>query len=334
MPGGVFTILLFHSIDGRGLLSLKDLGNIRPELFEKVIKSLKKEFDIVSLRQAVEGIQDRLTAKARLLAITFDDGPESYATAAVPIMEAHGVPSTCFLITGCIDDKTPYWRYLYNYAAHCGLVKELVELVNKEYGVAASEEGVLSFTRNNFDRRKTLRIISELLRLVRPEEYAERETKLFLSADDISMLKTKPLVAFGIHTQSHPVMAGLSGAEISEEISSSIEFYRKEIEDCAPMFSIPFGRLYRDYDERTVIAAQQLGVEYIFSAYGGSNMKRQPPYNIRRIPVTEDMLRGGTEGFLKLLDLRSREDTYGGAERRLSESVARSGIGPWKTRFS
>ena len=38
------------------LLSLKGLGNIRPELFEKLIVALKKEFDIVALEELVRHI--------------------------------------------------------------------------------------------------------------------------------------------------------------------------------------------------------------------------------------------------------------------------------------
>ena len=44
-----YPVLLFHSTDDRDLLSLKDIGNIRPELFEKLIVRLKKDFDIIGL---------------------------------------------------------------------------------------------------------------------------------------------------------------------------------------------------------------------------------------------------------------------------------------------
>ena len=115
-----YPVLLFHSTDNRDLLSLKDLGNIRPELFEKLIDRLKKEFDIVGLGELIRCISGPAKPKDRLLAITFDDGPKSYITQALPVMEVYDVPSTCFLITDCIDDKALYWRYLYNFCINRG----------------------------------------------------------------------------------------------------------------------------------------------------------------------------------------------------------------------
>ena len=87
-----YPVLLFHSTDDRDLLSLKDLGNIRPELFEKLIVRLKKEFDIIGLDELVRCISGDARPKDRLLAITFDDGPKSYITQAVPVMEVYGCP--------------------------------------------------------------------------------------------------------------------------------------------------------------------------------------------------------------------------------------------------
>jgi hypothetical protein len=100
-----YPVLLFHSTEDRDLLSLKDLGNIRPELFEKLIVRLRKEFDIIRLDELVRCISGSAKPKDRLLAITFDDGPKSYITQALPVMEVYDVPSTCFLITDCVDDK-------------------------------------------------------------------------------------------------------------------------------------------------------------------------------------------------------------------------------------
>jgi len=120
-----YPVLLFHSIDDRDLLSLKDLGNIRPALFEKLIVRLRKEFDVVSLKEAVRYISGETKPKDRLIVLTFDDGPKSYATDALPIMEAYGLPSASFLITDCIDDSSIYWRYLYNYCIHKGFARSL-----------------------------------------------------------------------------------------------------------------------------------------------------------------------------------------------------------------
>src|SRR5574340_191510 len=120
-----YPVLLFHSTDDRDLLSLRGLGNIRPELFEKFIVRLKKEFDIVGLSDMIGFISGDTRARENPIAITFDDGPRSYASQAVPILQTYGVPSTCFLITDCLDDREIYWRYFYNYCIQKGSGSEL-----------------------------------------------------------------------------------------------------------------------------------------------------------------------------------------------------------------
>jgi peptidoglycan/xylan/chitin deacetylase (PgdA/CDA1 family) len=317
-----YIILLFHSVDDRDLLSLKDLGNIRPDVFERAVVALKKEFDIINLEDTVRCISEGAPRPGRPVAITFDDGAKSYVTHALPILAAHSIPSTCFLITDCAGDESIYWRYLYNYCAHSGWGKQLEGLIAEEYDVPAAEGGVIRFTRNNFSKKRTERIIERILgSMVSEEEYREREGRLFLSFEDIERLKEDPLVSFGIHTRSHPVMKGLTDEEIRNEISGSLDFYRRWVGSDVPMFSVPFGRLYRDYDERTIDIAHDLSVEVILSAYGGGNDEGQPLYNVRRIPVQEDILKEGVPSFMAHLRKRLDADDYAEEEARLLTAV-------------
>jgi len=314
-----YPVLLFHSTDDRDLLSFKGLGNIRPGLFERLIIALKKEFEIVSLEELVRHISVDVRSKDRLLALTFDDGPKSYVTQAVPAMEYHGLPSTCFLITDCIGDQAIYWRYLYNYCINKGFADQLASLINHEYMADISGGEVVSYSRSHFNRAINCRIVNRLLDGPVPEqEYREREKDLFISSKDIRRLKKNPLVGFGIHTRSHPVLKCLTAREIYDEIAGSLDFYRSEIGGDAPMFSVPFGRLFKDYDERAIKIAKDLSVNIVLSAYGGGNAEGQPLYNIRRISVNEDMLRGGMDSFIDSLPGRLAPAEYAEQEKKLS----------------
>jgi len=318
-----YPVLLFHSIDNRDLLSLKDLGNIRPELFEKLIVRLKKDFDIIGLRELVRCISGDAKPKDRLLAITFDDGPKSYITEALPVMEVYAVPSSCFLITDCVDDRALYWRYLYNFCINKGFDQELAAFINYEYKTNIMASEIISFSRNHYDRTKNLCIIEKLLYNVIPEEvYRKQEKDLFLSMEDIGKLKQNPLVSFGIHTRSHPVLRCLTDEEIRDEIASSLNFYRSEIGVDDPMFSVPFGRLFKDYDERTITIAGTLSVNIILSAYGGGNAAGQPLSNIRRISVHEGKLRGGIDQFVDSLRDPAAPAEYAEREKELSRRLS------------
>lgn len=298
-----FIVLLLHSTDDRERLSLKNLGNIHPDLFEKVLVALKKGFDIVSLEEIVECISKRESSNKRLLAITFDDGPKSYALNAVPVMDPLGIPSTCFLITNCIGDKEVYWRYLYNFCINSGKGLELANLISREYGISIQSEDIMKFTRDNYDREKSARIMGSIFKeIVSEDEYRYREGELFLSLKDIDNLKKQQHLSLGIHSHTHPVMMKLTDEEIHKEISESLDFYKSNIKDNTPMFSIPFGRLYKDYDERTIITAKNLLVDVVLSAYGGDNSTGQPLFNIRRLPVSEAILKDGVGSFIRSLN--------------------------------
>ncbi len=324
MKDGCNIVLLFHSIDDRSLLSFKDLGNINPAIFEGMLRSLKKDFDIISLADLVGCILRRQKRKGRLLAITFDDGPKSYAVQAVPLMESLGIPSTCFLITDCIGDRAIYWRYLYNFCMHSGRANELAVMVSAEYGTAVSPENLISFTRRNFTKQKNQRIMERIFQTMMSEqEYRDKERDLFLSDKDIDKLKGGRLAEFGIHTRTHPVMRHLDDAEIEDEIRGSVDFYRRTIRDHTPMLSIPFGRLYKDYDERVIAVARKFSLEVVLSAYGGDNAFGQPLYNVRRISVNEDMLKDGPENFMRHLERLSSVPEYSEAEKRLYDLVDR-----------
>ena len=314
-----YPVLLFHSTDNRDLLSLKDLGNVRPEVFEKLIVKLMKEFDIIGLEELAGCISGDAKPKDRILSITFDDGPKSYITQALPVMEVYDVPSTCFLITDCVDDKALYWRYLYNFCINKGHQQELAGFINHEYKTNISPAEIISFTRGHYDRTKNLFIIEKLLdKVISEEVYRKKDKDLFLSMEDIGKLKKNPLVSFGIHTRSHPVLKFLTDEEIYYEIAGSLDFYRSRIGNETPMLSLPFGRLFMDYDERAIEIAKTLSINVVLSAYGGGNAEGQPLYNIRRISVHEDKLQGGVDLFVDSLRGPAVPAEYVEKEKKLS----------------
>ncbi len=322
----VYVVLLFHSTDHLDRLSLKGLGNVHPEIFWEVCVALKQGFDVISLPRLLELISCGDAKHGRFLAVTFDDGPKSYALTAVPVLESLRMPSTCFLITDCIGDRALYWRYLYNYCVNAGFGRELAALVSAEYNVAVNEKDVMSFTRRNFNGDKNLQVIKGISRyIITEEEYRDKEGELFLSGDDLRQLNDNSLITFGIHTRSHPVMKGLQDEELRYEISGSVDFCRDNIRGDSLLFSVPFGRLYKDYDERTVLSALDLSIGAIFSAYGGVNEKGQPLYNVRRIPVHEGILESGVENFVRSLCKMEVGPEYLQAEKRLRDAVERRG---------
>ena len=81
--------------------------------------------------------------------------------------------------------------------------------------------------------------------MVPEDEYRETEKDLFISLEDIGRLKKNPLVSFGIHTRSHPVLKCLTDEEIHDEIAGSLDFYRSKIGDDAPDVQHAFRKAFQ-----------------------------------------------------------------------------------------
>ena len=82
-------ILTYHSIDESG-----SPISVSPETFGAHIRFL------VAGRVRVVGLDALLTASddQDLVALTFDDGFANFATLALPLLEAHGMPATVFVV--------------------------------------------------------------------------------------------------------------------------------------------------------------------------------------------------------------------------------------------
>lgn len=73
-------------------------GNVSVERFRADLDYLTANFEVVDLRELVEESEAH-----RRVAVTFDDGHRSVYTEALPLLRAHDVPATVFVVSGAID---------------------------------------------------------------------------------------------------------------------------------------------------------------------------------------------------------------------------------------
>ena len=97
------TILCYHTLgpdtdqmDAWTVLRLRD--------FRAQIDMLRRDYDIVSLDQALDGPGDRPQA-----VLTFDDGDPGLFRHLLPIVQAEALPVTLYVATGQIADRQAYW---------------------------------------------------------------------------------------------------------------------------------------------------------------------------------------------------------------------------------
>lgn len=90
-------ILTYHSIDRSG-----SPISVSPETFARHVRWLASgHVRVVPLHEIVRADDDAV-------AITFDDGYTSVATEAAPLLAAHGLPATVFVVSACAG-RTNVW---------------------------------------------------------------------------------------------------------------------------------------------------------------------------------------------------------------------------------
>ena len=106
--GSSLPILMYHSISDRDESGVRDYFKVctSPERFRLQMKTLKENgWTGVDLESALARLNEDPTNKARLVAITFDDGFYDFYTEAMPVLKEHGSGATMYLPTDFIQDE-------------------------------------------------------------------------------------------------------------------------------------------------------------------------------------------------------------------------------------
>jgi peptidoglycan/xylan/chitin deacetylase (PgdA/CDA1 family) len=94
---GRVVVLCYHSVDPQ-----THWRSASPLQFEKQMRWLKRNCDIISLEDALNRAQERERSRPAVV-VTFDDGYEDNHTHALPILLHHKIPASFFLAVGLIN---------------------------------------------------------------------------------------------------------------------------------------------------------------------------------------------------------------------------------------
>lgn len=97
-------VLTYHHISSKPFSSI----TISPERFESDLKMLRDNgFNVISLRQVLNSMEGTETLPKNAVAITFDDGIESFYKYAYPLLKKYNMPAVNFVITSRVESYSP-----------------------------------------------------------------------------------------------------------------------------------------------------------------------------------------------------------------------------------
>jgi peptidoglycan/xylan/chitin deacetylase (PgdA/CDA1 family) len=260
-------ILMYHriaddSFDPWGLA-------VTPENFAEQLDWLAANRTVLPLNEFAERHRQQSLPR-NAAAITFDDGYESTAKVATPLLAEYGLPATVFLPVELIENGEPFWwdelqRITFGFTGN-SLSLDGTEMHLGEQSPADSQWPPAAMPRTPRQsafhrmwatlRGKAPRELRTSMELLRSQADDARWNKLEgpMSGEQARQIRSATL-RFGSHALTHPSLPRLGTAEKKREIGESIE-------RCATLTGAPpstFAYPYGDRDGESESLVQQAG---------------------------------------------------------------------------
>jgi peptidoglycan/xylan/chitin deacetylase (PgdA/CDA1 family) len=277
-------VLNYHRI-GRDDGALGPDGGVTgatQEGLDRQLGFLAKHADLI----APADVRSVLREPGRHVLITFDDGYRDNYELAFPVLRRHGVSAAFFLATGFVDRPRLAWWDELGWMVATTERDALAEGEWLEDRVALDEHAsavrALTGVYKRLPGERTdafLDWCGEALGTGRaPGDLA---SELWMTWDMAREMRDAGM-AFGGHTESHPVLSRLSREAQEHEVATCERRLREELDQAMPLFSYPVG-MPDSFDGQTRAILGDHAVELAFSCYGGYQEPGDvDPYDVRR----------------------------------------------------
>ncbi len=254
--------------------------------FNREIRFLKNNFDVVPLDQVVNRLKSGKKFKKPTVAITVDDGFKDNYDLLFPILRKYKVNVTIFLTTGVIGTEKRLWVGR--------LEKKFLETVRKEIRLDGIFKGV-NFDISSIEKKRKvyLQVVSRLKNIDTSERdrylqmiekklgTPQYDTPTMLNWDEIREMH-EANIHFGAHTVNHPILTNVSLDEAKKEILDSKIKIEQELGQPIRHFAFPNGR-ERDFNEELRQYCKDIGFESVSSCTYGYNDRQEDIYSLKRI---------------------------------------------------
>lgn len=268
---GHLTILTYHRVlpdercGGHPFPSL-----VMPEsAFRAQVAHLAENWRVLPVGEALRVLRDGDLGDKPLVAITFDDGYADNRAVAAPVLDAHGVKATFFVVTRFVADGSELW---FDRAADA-----LIARGDSPEQVQDAVESLKHLAPDARDARiESWRSgASEAASVA-----ARRDTRPMDRADVRALAGAGHEIA--AHSERHSILTMLDDAALSSELVVS----RRELESWTGATVAGLAYPNGDHDERVVAHARAAGYEWACTTTIGRNDARTDPLRLARIDVT------------------------------------------------
>lgn len=254
-------ILCLHSLTTKALPS-EGLANLPLEQFGTFVQVLRRVSTLVPLTELLDSHQSGRRTTG-LVAVTFDDAYASLLEAC-SLLESERIPATVFVTTRATRTGARFWwDRLDDLAART----EPDRWRRFEDALGLPEE----YRRGQPPRLGALRPLRQWLLAAHRGRWPDALENLLgqlehevgfqtahrpMNFEELTLLAQNPLVDFGVHTVTHPVLPLLRDAEFIDEVAGCCRELQRQLPRVQPILAIPFGL----FDRRTAMLAREAGM--------------------------------------------------------------------------
>lgn len=302
------TVLMYHEL-GRDDEDIEAWTIVKRRDFLEQVEHLRRDYEIVSLDEALARRGESGRRGRPLVVLTFDDGDSNNHDILLPIVEREKIPVTVYIATKQIQEGRCYW---------------FDRIINAVQGrnpaqIDLGHAGLGRFQLNRVTGAANWAEIHDLLEALKTIEPAKRESLADdiveqtqrgastpavrpLSIEQVRALGRNPRVTIGAHSHCHNLLTQISLEQARASVLTSASLLREWTGQEVRHFAYPNGT----YDDRVVDMIEGLGFASAASTRAGFWQRGEHPLRIPRLGVGRyDSL--DTFKF-NLLGLRQRSD--------------------------
>ena len=286
-------ILMYHGVVERRL-EPACWHQLPRDDFVRQLAWVSRHYDVLPLDDALDRqAADQL--KRPTAALTFDDGFLNNRTLVWPVLQHLQLPATIFLPTSALGGHAALWPD----RCHLAIAKTTHDTLDATFlGL-----GRLSL-RTPTSRAAATTQVLRALKATPTEQRAAHEVTLrdelgrppleepgpfrLMGVEDVEAMAADPLITFGAHTRTHPILSQCTDDVVEEEVVESVRDVGGLVKQPSRTFSYPNGRAV-DFDHRARAAVEAAGLTRAVSTESGFVGADADPLALRRIAIGSDL---------------------------------------------
>ena len=267
---GVAIILMYHRICD---LEIDPWGlSVNSDNFEQQLLVLKRKFNVISLTELVERLNQKKSLK-NCVCITFDDGYLDNYLNAKPLLEKYNCPATFFIPTYFIGSSMQFWwdelaeiiLKSPKLPLHISLnINDELLMFDLENELLTAQDELKHKSWRYTDAIPTKRcelylliwkklqplnldvIIGVLNKIRNWANYIGHNSRMVMNMNELTSLANNPIFKLGIHTATHLALGQHSYGIQNEEIKTSATVLQQFSKGFTNIVAYPYGNYNQD----------------------------------------------------------------------------------------